>query len=154
MPGYRWRRVTATLPAVVAWMIEGQTTHVLCVRGLPPGTVCIGTVMEDLTRISLVVEHESFDEIKHAIVAKDAIPYHPDPTFRTLEQRQAAVEDRYKQQMARLLDDLGLEAVDGPEAMRVAVRNTTLGLHEQLKDAMHTVTVLRDRLAVLEGAKT
>ena len=152
MAGYRWRRITAALPAVVGWMIEGQTTSVTCIRGLPKGTVCVGAIEEDLTRVSLVVEHESFDEIRAAVLSKEDIPLHPDPTFRTHEQQQAAVEDRYKQQMARLLDDVAVEPQATPEDVRVALRNTILGLREQVKEARHARLPLHDRIAQLESA--
>ena len=149
--GVRWRRISATLPAIVGWMIQGERVNAECLRGLPKGTVAVGTLQEDMTRVSLIVEHESFDEIKTCPLTKDVIPLHPDPTFRTLDQQQTSVEDRSRKQMAMLFDDLGLDPVAAPEDVRVALRNTVLGLREEVKEARKALLPLQERIAVFEA---
>ena len=150
----RWRRISATLPALVGWMIQGERVNAECIRGLPKGTVAVGTIQEDLSRVSLIVEHESFDEIRGYPFTKDDIPIHPAPTFRTVEQQQVAVEDRARAQFDALVTDLGLirTATATPEALRVTIRDAFGQLQAQLKTARTSLLPLQDRIAQLESA--
>ena len=150
----RWRRISATLPIVVGWMIQGERVSVECVRGLPKGTVAVGTIQEDLSRVSLIIEHPSFDEIRGYPFTKDDIPIHPDPTFRTVEQRQAAVEDRARAQFDALVTDLGFPPATNaaPEALRVQIRDAFAALQDDVKRARTALLPLRDRIAALESA--
>ena len=66
----RYKRFKAHLDFIVKSCIEGKEYHFKCIKGLPEGTKYIRAGHDELANIFVIVEHESFPEVKYG----DLIP--------------------------------------------------------------------------------
>lgn len=76
----RYMRITVSGQFLTLAAIEGHEVHAKCVKGLPEGTVFKYAIPDAAYGISMVVEHESFAELKDG----DLIPIFERPLMENL----------------------------------------------------------------------
>lgn len=71
----KYKRVRISGVFLTNLSVEGQESHAKCIKGLPEGTKFVYAIPEPANGIWMVVEHESFPELKDG----DIIPEFESP---------------------------------------------------------------------------
>ena len=81
----KYRRIQISGLMLIHLCGVGNIFHSKCIEGLPIGARFAYCLPDSVYGIYIVVEHESFDELKDG----DEIPIHPSPIFERLDRLDA-----------------------------------------------------------------